>query len=56
MKHPGLPPTLCGETEDMGHRDTPGWWGDLFGMNFWAVSDVERGQLDDLAALWRASP
>jgi anti-sigma factor RsiW len=26
------------------------------GMNFWAVSDVERGQLDDFAALWRRSP
>jgi len=23
------------------------------GMNFWAVSDVERNQLDDFAALWR---
>jgi anti-sigma factor RsiW len=26
------------------------------GMNFWAVSDLERGQLDDFAALWRRSP
>jgi anti-sigma factor RsiW len=23
------------------------------GMNFWALSDLERGQLDDFAALWR---
>lgn len=26
------------------------------GMTFWAVSDVERPQLDDFAALWRAAP
>jgi anti-sigma factor RsiW len=26
------------------------------GMNFWAVSDLERGQLDDFAALWRKAP
>ncbi|HWB51789.1 MAG TPA: anti-sigma factor [Stellaceae bacterium] len=26
------------------------------GMNFWAVSDVERSQLDDFAALWRRAP
>ena len=26
------------------------------GMDFWAVSDVERAQLDDFAALWRKAP
>ena len=26
------------------------------GMNFWAVSDLERAQLDDFAALWRKAP
>jgi anti-sigma factor RsiW len=26
------------------------------GMNFWAVSDVERNQLDDFAALWKKAP
>jgi anti-sigma factor RsiW len=26
------------------------------GMNFWAVSDVERTQLDDFAALWQRAP
>jgi anti-sigma factor RsiW len=26
------------------------------GMTFWAVSDVERTQLDDFAALWRTAP
>jgi anti-sigma factor RsiW len=26
------------------------------GMNFWAVSDLERAQLDEFAALWRRTP
>ncbi len=26
------------------------------GMVFWAVSDVEIGQLRDFAGMWRASP
>jgi anti-sigma factor RsiW len=26
------------------------------GMNFWAVSDVERAQLDDFAKLWQSAP
>ncbi|HWD60167.1 MAG TPA: anti-sigma factor [Stellaceae bacterium] len=26
------------------------------GMNFWAVSDVERTQLDDFAVLWKKAP
>ena len=26
------------------------------GMNFWAVSDVERSQLDDFAGLWQRTP
>ena len=26
------------------------------GMNFWAVSDVERNQLDDFASLWTRAP
>lgn len=26
------------------------------GMDFWAVSDVERSQLDDFAALWKQAP
>jgi anti-sigma factor RsiW len=26
------------------------------GMNFWAVSDLERAQLDEFAALWRKAP
>jgi len=26
------------------------------GMNFWAVSDVEHGQLDEFIALWRRAP
>ncbi len=30
------------------------WTGD--GMNFWAVSDVERAQLDNFASLWRKAP
>jgi len=44
---------LAGETEVQGYNVVR--WSDG-GMNFWAVSDVERSQLDDFVALWRRAP
>jgi len=49
----GVTPHLAGDTAIQGYNVIH-WTAD--GMNFWAVSDVERGQLDDFAALWRKSP
>jgi anti-sigma factor RsiW len=49
----GVAPQLAGDTATQGYNVTHWTAG---GMNFWAVSDVERGQLDDFAALWRKSP
>jgi anti-sigma factor RsiW len=46
-------PHLAGDTAIQGYNVVH-WAQD--GMNFWAVSDVERGQLDDFAALWRKGP
>jgi anti-sigma factor RsiW len=46
----GVTPHLAGDTAIQGYNVVH-WTAD--GMNFWAVSDVERGQLDDFAALWR---
>jgi anti-sigma factor RsiW len=48
---PALHP--AGETTIQGYNIAR-WTED--GMNFWAVSDVERGQLDAFAALWRKAP
>ena len=44
---------LVGDTAIQGYNVTH-WTAD--GMNFWAVSDVERAQLDDFVALWRKAP
>jgi anti-sigma factor RsiW len=46
-------PHLAGDTIIQGYN-VAHWT--MNGMNFWAVSDVERGQLDHFAALWRNSP
>jgi anti-sigma factor RsiW len=46
-------PHLAGDTRIQGYNIVH-WSAD--GMNFWAVSDVERAQLDDFAALWRKGP
>jgi len=46
----GAAPHLTSDTSIQGYNLVH-WVAD--GMNFWAVSDVERGQLDDFAALWR---
>jgi anti-sigma factor RsiW len=44
---------LAGDTAIQGYNVVH-WTAD--GMNFWAVSDVERAQLDDFATLWRKAP
>jgi anti-sigma factor RsiW len=49
----GVTPHLAGDTVIQGYN-VAHWTAE--GMNFWIVSDVERGQLDDFAALWRRSP
>jgi anti-sigma factor RsiW len=49
----GSAPQLSGDSAVQGYNVVH-WTMD--GMNFWAVSDVERGQLDDFAALWRKAP
>ena len=46
-------PRLPGDTSVQGYNVVH-WTAD--GMNFWAVSDVEHGQLDDFAALWQKGP
>jgi anti-sigma factor RsiW len=46
----GVTPHLAGDTAIQGYNVVH-WTAD--GMNFWAVSDVERGQLDDFAVMWR---
>jgi anti-sigma factor RsiW len=49
----GIAARLAGDTAIQGYNVVHWTAG---GMNFWAVSDVERGQLDDFAALWRKGP
>jgi anti-sigma factor RsiW len=49
----GAGPRLIGDTTIQGYNVVH-WTAD--GMNFWAVSDVERNQLNDFAALWRKAP
>ena len=49
----GSAPQLSGDSAVQGYNVVH-WTMD--GMNFWAVSDVERGQLDDFATLWRKTP
>jgi anti-sigma factor RsiW len=46
-------PHLASDTAIQGYNVVH-WTED--GMNFWAVSDVERAQLDAFAALWRKAP
>ena len=46
-------PRLASDTSIQGYNVVH-WNAD--GMNLWAVADVERGQLDDFAALWRKAP
>ena len=45
-------PRLAGDTTIQGYSVVH-WTQD--GMNFWAVSDVERSQLDDFATLWKSA-
>jgi anti-sigma factor RsiW len=49
----GAAPDLAGERTVQGYNIVH-WT--AAGMNFWAVSDVERSQLDDFAALWKKAP
>jgi anti-sigma factor RsiW len=49
----GAGPHLASDTSIQGYNVIH-WAQD--GMNFWAVSDVERGQLDDFANLWKKAP
>ena len=49
----GAGPHLAGDTSIQGYNVVH--WTQS-GMNFWAVSDVERGQLDDFANLWKKAP
>jgi len=49
----GAAPRLAGDNAIQGYNLVH-WAKD--GMSFWAVSDVERAQLDDFAALWRKTP
>src|ERR1700722_10831613 len=49
----GAGPHLAGDTTIQGYNVVHWAAG---GMNFWAVSDVERGRLDDFAALWKKAP
>jgi len=44
---------LAGDTAMQGYNVVH-WTAD--GMNFWAVSDVERSQLDEFVALWKKAP
>jgi anti-sigma factor RsiW len=49
----GASPRLAGGREINGYNLAHWMEG---GMNFWAVSDVERSQLEAFAALWRTAP
>jgi anti-sigma factor RsiW len=49
----GAGPRLAGDRAVQGYNIVHWTAG---GMNFWAVSDVERNQLDDFAALWKQAP
>jgi anti-sigma factor RsiW len=49
----GAGPHLAGDRTVQGYNIVHWTAGE---MNFWAVSDVERNQLDDFAALWKRAP